>query len=117
MHLDQITAAQAREWAGYLWQLLMVIWVVLWFGMKNGQEAGRVGRASEHGLLVILGFWLLFGGLKDWGWLNDRLLPNLPSMWVTGLLLTAIGVALSTWARLSLGSNWSGMVTSRTTTN
>jgi len=111
MQLDQITAAQARQWAGYLWQLLMVIWVVLWFGMKKAKKLEGWGERAQHGLLVFLGFWLVFGGLHDWGWLNDRLLPNVPSMWVTGLLLTAIGVAISIWARLSLGSNWSGMVT------
>jgi protein-S-isoprenylcysteine O-methyltransferase Ste14 len=44
-------------------------------------------------------------------------LPPLPSssagsiLWWTGLLITAMGIAISVWARLSLGANWSGIVT------
>jgi protein-S-isoprenylcysteine O-methyltransferase Ste14 len=111
MRLDWITAQQASQWAGRLWQLLLVVWLVLWFGMKKAKKLERWGERAQHGLMVTLGFWLLFGGLKNWGWLNDRLVPNAPSMWITGLALTAIGVGISIWARLSLGSNWSGMVT------
>ena len=32
-------------------------------------------------------------------------------MWLIGLALTAVGVGIAIWARLSLGANWSGTVT------
>ena len=111
MRGDWFTADAASEWAGRLWLLLLVVWTVLWFGMKKAKKLERWGERAQHGVLVILGFWLLFGTLAHWGWLDIRLVPDVPAMWVSGLVLTAIGVGISIWARLSLGSNWSGMVT------
>jgi protein-S-isoprenylcysteine O-methyltransferase Ste14 len=111
MAWDGWTAGTASEWAGRLWQLLAVVWFVLWFGMKKAKKLEGWGGWAQHGILVILGFWLMFGGLHNWGRLNDRIVPNRPELWVTGLALTALGVGISIWARLSLGSNWSGMVT------
>lgn len=111
MHWDWLTADTASDWAGRLWQLLLVVWVVLWFGMKKAKKLEGWGERAQHGVLVVVGFWLLFGQLANWGWLNYRLVPNVPTVWAGGLLLTAIGVAISIWARLSLGSNWSSMVT------
>lgn len=111
MHWDWLTADAASEWAGRLWQILVVVWTVMWFGMKKAKKLEGWGERAQHGLLLILGFWLLFGGLDRGGLLNYRLGPNVPWIWGTGLVVTAIGVGTSLWARLSLGSNWSGMVT------
>ena len=111
MHWDWLTASTASEWAGRLWELLLLVWVVLWFGMKKAKKREGWRERAEHGLLVLVGFWLLFGGLRDWGGLNYRLVPNVSAVWAAGLGLTALGVGIGIWARLSLGSNWSGMVT------
>jgi protein-S-isoprenylcysteine O-methyltransferase Ste14 len=40
-----------------------------------------------------------------------RVLPRVPVLWIAGLITTALGVGIAIYARLSLGSNWSGMVT------
>ncbi|MGB9469763.1 MAG: isoprenylcysteine carboxylmethyltransferase family protein [Candidatus Acidiferrum sp.] len=112
MHWDWLTADTASYWAGRLWQVLLIVWVVMWLGMKKAKKREGWAERAQHGLMVALGFWLLFGGGSiHWGWLNYRSVPNTPPLWASGLLLTAIGVAISIWARLSLGSNWSGMVT------
>src|SRR5262249_19999548 len=37
--------------------------------------------------------------------------PEVLGLLWTGVLLTAVGVGIGVWARLSLGTNWSGMVT------
>jgi protein-S-isoprenylcysteine O-methyltransferase Ste14 len=86
--------------------------------MIPGQRVSRRAKKQEkwsqyapHVTTVVLGFWLLFGPLNHWGWLNYRLLPKVPAMWEAGLVLTALGVGIAIWARLSLGANWSGMVT------
>jgi protein-S-isoprenylcysteine O-methyltransferase Ste14 len=83
----------------------------MWFGSKRTKKLEGWGGRAQHGILVTLGFWLLFGNLSNWGSLNYRLLPNAPAIWLAGLVLTAVGVGISIWARLSLGANWSGMVT------
>jgi protein-S-isoprenylcysteine O-methyltransferase Ste14 len=111
MQWDWLTASTASEWAARLWELLLLVWVVLWFGMKKAKKREGWGERAEHGLLVLVGFWLLFGGLWGWGGLHYRLVPNVSAVRAAGLGLTAIGVGIGIWARLSLGSNWSGMVT------
>ena len=114
MDLNWITADQASEWAGRFWLLLLVVWVMLWFGMKKAKKLERWGERAQHGILVVAGFFLLFGNGVPWGWLNYRLVPNEPAVWLAGLAMTALGIGISIWARLSLGANWSGMVTLKT---
>jgi protein-S-isoprenylcysteine O-methyltransferase Ste14 len=111
MNWEWLTADEASQWAGRLWMALMVVWVVLWFGMKRAKKREGWSELAQHGILVTLGFWLLFGNRSDWGWLNVRVVPNVAAAWATGLALTALGVGISIWARLSLGANWSGLVT------
>jgi protein-S-isoprenylcysteine O-methyltransferase Ste14 len=110
----QMNADAALLWAVRLWQVLMVVWVVMWFGMKRAKRRESWGERAQYSVLVILGFFLLFGRLRNWGWLNDRLLPDVVQVWVAGVLLTALGVGMAIWARLNLGSNWSGTVTLKT---
>jgi protein-S-isoprenylcysteine O-methyltransferase Ste14 len=114
MTWETLTADSASDWAGRLWTVLMVVWVVMWLGMKKAKKRENWGERAQHGVLVILGFWLLFEGSWHLGWLDNRVVPNVPGAWTVGLALTAIGIAIAIWARLSLGSNWSGMVTLKT---
>ena len=107
----EITADKASELAGWLWSLLMLVWLALWLRMKRAKRLESPSEMLQHALPVTLGFWLLFGSLDNWGWLDYRLLPNAPARWIAGLALTAFGIGLSIWARLTLGSNWSGVVT------
>ena len=106
-----LTADKASEWAGWLWSALLVVWVLLWAGMKRAKKLETSSEMLQHALPVVLGFWLLFGSLEHWGWLDYRWLPNVPATWLAGLALTSLGVGLSIWARLTLGANWSGVVT------
>jgi len=102
---------RASELAAWLWTALMIVWLVLWAGMKRAKKLETPFEMLQHALPVVLGFWLLFGSLDNWGWLNYRLLPKAPAVSLAGLALTAFGVAFSISARLSLGANWSGVVT------
>ena len=106
-----LTVDKASEWAGWLWSALLVVWVLLWAGMKRAKKLESPSEMLQHALPVVLGFWLLFGRLEHWGWLDCRWLPNVPATWLAGLALTSVGVGLSIWARLTLGANWSGVVT------
>jgi protein-S-isoprenylcysteine O-methyltransferase Ste14 len=109
MNWGSINADQALQWANWLWDSLLVVWLVMWFGMKRAKKLETPWEMAQHAVPVIVGFWLLFE--KDWKGLNIRLVPETPSVWWFGLILTATGVALSIWARLTLGANWSGVVT------
>lgn len=104
-----LSADQASEMASLLWILLMLVWLVLWFGMKRAKKLETPWERLQHAVPVTLAFWLLFG--NQWKMLDTRLFPETQvSLWV-GVLVTALGVWISIWARVSLGANWSGMVT------
>jgi protein-S-isoprenylcysteine O-methyltransferase Ste14 len=109
MSWGDLSADQALEMASLLWTLLMLVWLVLWFGMKRAKKRETWWERLEHVVPVLLAFWLLFG--KPWKVLEARLFPETPvSLWV-GVLVTALGVGISIWARVSLKANWSGTVT------
>lgn len=109
MSFENITVGMASQWARWLWDLLLLVWVVLWFGMKRAKKLETPWEMAQHAVPVILGFWLMFE--NSWKGLNTRLLPETPAVLWVGLALTALGVGLAIWARLTLGANWSGVVT------
>jgi len=111
MRWDWLTAPEAWHGAAYLWQLLGLVWLVMFFRIKRAKRLEGWGERAQHELLVLFAFWLLFADYWNWGWLDHRVTPDVPRVWATGLALTAVGVGIAIWARLSLGSNWSGMVT------
>jgi protein-S-isoprenylcysteine O-methyltransferase Ste14 len=104
-----VTQEAASQWAGYLWMLLGLVWLVMWFGMKRAKKVEAPWEMLQHALPVTLGFWLLFE--KSWKGLNETPFPLTAAIWWIGLALTAMGVGISIWARISLGANWSGVVT------
>jgi protein-S-isoprenylcysteine O-methyltransferase Ste14 len=108
MDWGDLNAEKASELAGWLWDALLLVWVVLWFGMKRAKKLESPWEMAQHAIPVTLGFWLLFGDGKG---LRVRLLLEIPALWFAGLLLTAAGIVTSIWARVTLGANWSGVVT------
>jgi protein-S-isoprenylcysteine O-methyltransferase Ste14 len=112
MNLETITVSAASQWARWLWDLLFLVWTVLWVGMKRAKKLESPGQMLQHVVPLILGFWLLFGkSVTGWNFLEIELLPEIPLLLWSGLVLTAVGVALAIWARVTLGANWSGGVT------
>ncbi len=95
--------------AGWLWNTLFIVWLVLWFGKKRAKKLETPWERLQHVVPILVAFWLLFE--NHWSILSARVFPD--AQWVlwTGLALTALGVGISVWARVSLGTNWSGMVT------
>jgi len=104
-----MNADQASRWAEWLWMVLCGVWLVMWFSTKSVKKRESPLERVQHLVPLILGFWLLFE--KNWKGLNTRVVPDNPAAWWLGLALTAGGVAISIWARVSLGTNWSGVVT------
>lgn len=111
MQWDWLTQQAAMDWAGRLWILLMLVWVLLMLGMKRAKKRERLDERLRYLLFLALGVWLIFGTHKDFAGLNYRVLPDKRTVWGIGLAVTAMGVGIAIWARLSLGANWSGTVT------
>jgi protein-S-isoprenylcysteine O-methyltransferase Ste14 len=103
-------AKTAAEWCARLWTVLAVVWLVARIGIKKAKQRESSSEFVLHAIPVLVGFVLLFAK-GNWGWLNYRGLPDVPAIWMTGLALTMLGIGISIWARLTLGRNWSSVVT------
>jgi protein-S-isoprenylcysteine O-methyltransferase Ste14 len=64
-----------------------------------------------HSIPIFAGAWLLLKGTADPGPLGDRVLPESAPFLAPALAITVGGLALALWARVTLGRNWSGIVT------
>jgi len=80
----------------------------LW--VKTTKAAEPLMSRLTYGSLMALAFYLLFSR-RALGMLGTRFIRDAESVAVAGIVLTFAGVALSIWARLILGENWSAKVT------
>jgi protein-S-isoprenylcysteine O-methyltransferase Ste14 len=106
--MSPILAMTVAKW---LWSLLAIVWLVLAFANKSAKRTETLLERVLHIAPLLIAFWFLFGPVQPFSWLYAALLPSRPFLWWGGVLITALGMAISIWARLSLGTNWSGMVT------
>jgi len=95
----------------YAWEALALVWLVGLAFTKRTVRSQAPGTRLFHLALIVLGFTLLSDRWLTQGWLGMRFLPSLHSLAVVGLALTIAGCAFAIWARLVLGSNWSGRAT------
>lgn len=95
----------------YTWEAVGLVWLVGLAFTKQTVRAQKPGTRLFHLALIALGFTLLSDRWLTQGWLGMRFIPSIHSIAVTGLALTIGGCAFAIWARLTLGSNWSGRAT------
>lgn len=109
MNWTNMNPGFATEISAWLWNALLLVWLVMWFSMKRAKKSETAGERLQHVIPVVFAFWLLFQNY--YAFLNAKLFRQTPLLLWAGILLTTLGVGISIWARLSLGANWSGMVT------
>ena len=109
MGWEPITADRATVIVAWLWNVLLIVWLAMLVGRKSTKQSETAWERVQHVVPVLVAFWLLFE--SSWSVLDLRVVPETPAVLWVGVLLTALGVGISVWARLSLGANWSGMVT------
>jgi protein-S-isoprenylcysteine O-methyltransferase Ste14 len=92
--------------------LLWVAWLIYWMvSARNTKPNERVeSRASRlsYSLPLIAGVVLMNGPISPTA---VRVLPASLVPYALGLLLCALGLAFTVWARVHLGTNWSDAVT------
>jgi protein-S-isoprenylcysteine O-methyltransferase Ste14 len=92
------------------WYLFVIVWIVASLWVKTTKAAEPLMSRLAYGSLMALGFYLLFSR-RAFGILGTRFITDAEWLAVAGIVLTFGGVALSIWARLILGENWSAKVT------
>ena len=100
-----------RDLSSYLWAVLGVVWLIAAFRTKRSiRRQSAPSRLIQIGLLAA-GAYLLFARDTGIGWLDRPAIPVTVSLAALGFALIGFGVGFSIWARLTLGTNWSGTIT------
>jgi protein-S-isoprenylcysteine O-methyltransferase Ste14 len=89
-----------------LWRL----WLVSALKRKKAKQRETILQRFGYTLPLWLAFYLLYQAHPLYGWLRVRFLPVGPAGEWLGVVLTAGGIAVASWARWHLGTNWSGVV-------
>lgn len=101
-----------------LWSIfpaLWIVWVIYWkLSARNLKPVLRresLASRASHLVPLALAVVLLVPHSVPGTFLTGRILPQtLVDFWA-GVALVVLGLAFTVWARIHLGSNWSGTVT------
>ncbi|MBV8649863.1 MAG: isoprenylcysteine carboxylmethyltransferase family protein [Alphaproteobacteria bacterium] len=95
-----------------LWIAWLAYWIWAASGTKKTRRVESLSIAISHWTPLVIGIVLIsLPQSGRWGWLTARLLPfSEPLFWIS-VAGTVAGLGFAVWARLYLGSNWSGVVT------
>jgi protein-S-isoprenylcysteine O-methyltransferase Ste14 len=95
-----------------LWLAWALYWMVSAYGTKRTRRRESLGSRLSHVLPLAIGVVLIAWPHLHLGrWLERPLLPPGPLRFGSALVLVVAGLAFTVWARVHLGSNWSGTVT------
>ncbi len=98
---------------GIGWAAFWIYWIVAAIAMRSAKR-GRISWARELRIrvviLVIAVVLLRFGAFRGHGLSTD------PWRAAPGLVLFAVGLAFSIWARVHIGHNWGGPMTQKNDT-
>jgi protein-S-isoprenylcysteine O-methyltransferase Ste14 len=104
-------AAEVHRATNLLWAVLMAVWITgMFMARKTVRRQSRASRFWQSAI-VLFGSWLLFGNGTGYPWLDGMAVPSSDAVEWAGLALTCAGIGFAIWARMTLGANWSGVVT------
>jgi protein-S-isoprenylcysteine O-methyltransferase Ste14 len=93
------------------WLVFAAIWVLAALSTKRTvYRESRAQRLRYWVFLVIASLLLLYGRRLPYP-LNLSIIPHVAPIAWTAAVLCVIGLAFAVWARVTLGRNWSGVVT------
>jgi protein-S-isoprenylcysteine O-methyltransferase Ste14 len=93
------------------WLVFVATWVIASVSTKRTVYRETSTQRLRYWVLLVIAYLLLFYGRRLPYPLNLNVVPHLAAMAWTAAIVCAIGLAFAIWARITLGSNWSGVVT------
>jgi protein-S-isoprenylcysteine O-methyltransferase Ste14 len=93
----------------FLWLVGIAFWIVSAFG--NKRTVRRVSMPSRFLIAAILIAVIIALRLVQPGLQLRQYIPETPLFALIGLALVLAGVSFAIWARVAIGTNWSGIVT------
>ncbi len=109
-----LNSRQAMHFAEEAWTIWAVWWLAMAFFSKSTKRRESAAQRIEHLLPALLGFTLIFREGFGGAWLTRPIISANPFLLLLCLMVTILGLLFAVWARLTLGSNWSGTVTIKT---
>jgi protein-S-isoprenylcysteine O-methyltransferase Ste14 len=95
----------------FSWFALALVWFVGAAFTKQTVRTQPAGARLFQMAVFLLGFFLMGSDWFDRGWLGWRYIPASYPVQLAALVATVAGCLFAIWARLTLGSNWSGRAT------
>ena len=109
-----LNSRQAMHFAEEAWTIWAVWWLAMAFFSKSTKRRESAAQRIEHLLPAMLGFALVFRKGFGGAWLARPIISaNEILLWLC-VMVAILGLLFAVWARLILGSNWSGTVTIKT---
>ena len=105
---------RAFEIEGRAWGIWALWWLAMAFMSKSTKRRESPIQRIEHLVPAILGFMLIFREGFGGAWLAKPIVGV--GAWgnLVCVVVTVLGLLFAVWARMALGSNWSGTVTIKT---
>lgn len=100
--------------AAIIWIVFLLYWIISARKLKAVKRREPFHERVLYMLPMMLSYVLLFNDQLTFTALGRRFVPLDPRIGVSGVVVTAVGVAFAIWARLHLGENWSATVTVKT---
>jgi protein-S-isoprenylcysteine O-methyltransferase Ste14 len=86
-----------------------LVWIAgLFFSKPTARRSSYASRLALFAPLIAFYLLVVFH-IIPLGWLLLRFWPQTPAIQAAGLALTILGCSFAIWARVTLGSNWSGL--------
>jgi len=93
------------------WLIFVVIWAIAAGSTKRTVYRESQAQRLRYWLLLVIAYFLLLYGRRLRFPLNLRIVPHVAPIAWAAAVLCLIGMAFAVWARVTLGRNWSGVVT------
>jgi protein-S-isoprenylcysteine O-methyltransferase Ste14 len=99
------------EAARDLWILFALYWLVSALKRKKTKQREAIGQRLAYILPLVCVFYLLYNPRSDIAWLGTYFVPHTLEVQWGGVAVMVFGLGIACWARVHLGTNWSGVVT------
>jgi protein-S-isoprenylcysteine O-methyltransferase Ste14 len=109
MNIDAVRA-QINHFVSLLWLGIFVLWAITGITSKQTVQSRSEGPSRIAVWIVWLAWWLLFTHGFGIDILSVQFVPKTVSTSYAGAAITIAGLALSVWARIQIGRNWSGLI-------
>jgi protein-S-isoprenylcysteine O-methyltransferase Ste14 len=106
-----LSSREAFHLAREVWFVWAIWWVAMAFFSKATKRRETAAQRIEHLVPALLGFLFVFQSGFGGPSLARRVVPENPLLMLVCVVVTVLGLLFAVWARLTLGSNWSGTVT------